>query len=93
MGDPRLPPGVAPSRNSAKLQGRYSWNFSLTLPSTCTVRVKKGTPKTLRLPPSFSEKGASQFISYEIYVRIRRGPLRIDSRSVAHPSSFFYDDC
>lgn len=70
-------------KNSSKLVGSYLWPFAITLPSTCTVAFRsKQPPATLPLPPSFSEKGASQFINYEITVRIRRGPLRIDSKYV-----------
>ncbi|KAL5504238.1 hypothetical protein ACEPAH_8312 [Sanghuangporus vaninii] len=98
MGDPRasshispLPPPSAPSSSKAKekayskLVGSYSFPFSIQLPSTCLVTLhSKQPPVTLPLPPSFSEKGASQFINYEITVRIRRGPLRIDSKLGTH---------
>ncbi|KAL5526472.1 hypothetical protein ACEPAF_8195 [Sanghuangporus sanghuang] len=98
MGDPRAstshispPPPSAPSSSKAKekahskLVGSYSFPFSIQLPSTCLVTLRsKQPPVTLPLPPSFSEKGASQFINYEITVRIRRGPLRIDSKLGTH---------
>ncbi|KAL5525677.1 hypothetical protein ACEPAG_7013 [Sanghuangporus baumii] len=98
MGDPRAsshisppPPPSAPTSSKAKekayskLVGSYSFPFSIQLPSTCLVTLRsKQPPVTLPLPPSFSEKGASQFINYEITVRIRRGPLRIDSKLGTH---------
>ncbi|EJD06848.1 uncharacterized protein FOMMEDRAFT_17310 [Fomitiporia mediterranea MF3/22] len=96
MGDPRtsaqstgqdstpqvaLKQSKAKGKSSYKLVGKYSWPFAIPLPSECTVTWgSKLPPVTLPLPPSFSEKGASQFINYEIIVRIRRGPLRIDSK-------------
>ncbi|KAL5486113.1 hypothetical protein ACEPAI_7157 [Sanghuangporus weigelae] len=97
MGDPRAsshispPPPPTPTSSKAKekayskLVGPYSFPFSIQLPSTCLVTLRsKQPPVTLPLPPSFSEKGASQFINYEITVRIRRGPLRIDSKLGTH---------
>ncbi|KAI5122906.1 hypothetical protein M0805_007584 [Coniferiporia weirii] len=93
MGDPRaqittqqVSPSPSSSRSvlgksTTKLVGTYSWPFAITLPATCSVPLRpKQPPATLRLPPSFSEKGAAQFINYEINVRIRRGPLRIDNK-------------
>lgn len=66
---------------ASRLSGAYTWPFSITLPSTCSVSLRsKQPPMVLRLPPSFSEKGAAQFINYELNVRIRRGFLRIDSQ-------------
>ena len=68
---------------ASRLSGAYTWPFSITLPSTCSVSLRsKQPPMVLRLPPSFSEKGAAQFINYELNVRIRRGFLRIDSQWV-----------
>lgn len=70
-------------KQTVKLSGSYSWPFAVKLPSTCSVSFRsRQPPVTLRLPPSFSEKGAAQFINYEINVRIRRGSLRIDSKCV-----------
>ncbi|KAH8117917.1 hypothetical protein DFH11DRAFT_1723916 [Phellopilus nigrolimitatus] len=93
MGDPRrAEPSAGPgaeqapparAKHTAKLVGAYMWPFALALPATCSVALRpKQPPVSLRLPPSFSEKGAAQFINYEITVRIHRGALRIDSKSV-----------
>lgn len=89
MGDPRAPqpsssgPGAVRGKSSAKLVGPYSWPYSIALPTSCNFPLRsKAPPVSLRLPPSFSEKGAAQFINYDITVRIRRGALRVDSKYV-----------
>lgn len=87
MGDPRAPQSPsAPAgrgKGSAKLVGPYSWPFSIALPTSCNFPLRsKLPPVSLCLPPSFSEKGAAQFINYDITVRIRRGALRVDSKYV-----------
>lgn len=88
-GDPRSPPrpdsaAAAATKYTGKLVGAYAWPFAITLPSSCSLVLRpKQPPLTLPLPPSFSERGAAQFINYEINVRIRRGPLRIDSKCVS----------
>lgn len=71
------------AKYTGKLIGAYVWPFAIALPSTCNISLRpKQPPVTLNLPPSFSERGAAQFINYEINVRIRRGTLRIDSKYV-----------
>ncbi|TDL25703.1 hypothetical protein BD410DRAFT_604749 [Rickenella mellea] len=81
MGDPRSPTSSGQLKYSGKLQGAYRWVFSFTMPSTCSVSWKsKEPPIALPIPPSFSERGATQYINYELFVWIRRGPLRIDSK-------------
>lgn len=72
---------ISLTKHQSKLHGSYCWPFSITLPPKCDIAARSKQPPTpVRLPPSFSEKGAAQFINYEINVRIRRGPLRIDSK-------------
>lgn len=72
-------------KKSKKLSGEHIWPFAITLPSTCNISTRaKQPPVVLRLPPSFSEKGAAQFINYELNVRIRRGIFRIDSQLGTH---------
>lgn len=86
MGDPRAPftgPSTSRGRSSAKLSGPYTWPFTIPLPASCNFSLRsKHPPVQLRLPPSFSEKGAAQFINYDITVRVRRGALRVDSKCV-----------
>ena len=77
----RQPPSS--STGKVKLSGEHSWSFDVELPSSCTLSVRtKNAPISFPLPPSFSEKGAAQFINYDITVSIRKGPLRIESRYV-----------
>ena len=98
MGDPRDPNNATLSNMSsstrssysstsskydAKLSGFYNWPFSITLPTTCRFSPKKKAPEVeMPLPPSFSEKGAAQYVNYEINVKIGRGQWRIDNKWV-----------
>ncbi|EIN10023.1 hypothetical protein PUNSTDRAFT_143372 [Punctularia strigosozonata HHB-11173 SS5] len=68
--------------HSGKLLGKYAWPFSMTLPKSVTLRQKNDVEgKAYVLPPSFSERsGVRVTIQYELYVKIRRGKLRVDSK-------------
>jgi hypothetical protein len=60
-----------PSR--AKFKGRYSWAFSIALPSETTIATQ-----LFRLPPSFWERASPAYIDYRIIVTIKRGAFKVD---------------
>lgn len=69
------------NKSKGKLVGEHSWPFQIELPTSCMLTLSsKEVPASFPLPPSFSDKGAAQFINYDITVRIRKGSLRLDSR-------------
>lgn len=63
--------------SSNKLGGKYTWPFTLLLPST--IKGSKGG-KDYPLPPSFSERAGTAYIDYSLIVTVKRGE-KIYSRS------------
>lgn len=61
----------------SKLKGRFSWPFSIHLPSATSVKDGKGS-KNFSLPPSFSERASTAYIDYKIAVTIKRSALKIN---------------
>ncbi|KAJ4477346.1 hypothetical protein J3R30DRAFT_3291468 [Lentinula aciculospora] len=74
----------------SKLQGEYSWPFSIHLPKEVTLTVgSRDAPRVevFRLPHTFMERHARASVQYEVIVRFARGLLKTDHRIIA---SFSY---
>lgn len=70
-----------PSLFAGKLQGEYTWPFSIDLPKE--VFITSGRDKKLQsfpLPQTFNERYARGSIDYELVLRISRSRLRPDYR-------------
>jgi len=70
---------------SGKLQGEYSWPFSLDMPSE--VAVPSGSRKevkTFPLPQTFNERLVHGSIVYEILVKVTRSKWKVHYRYVEH---------
>ncbi|EIN13044.1 hypothetical protein PUNSTDRAFT_124608 [Punctularia strigosozonata HHB-11173 SS5] len=64
-----------------KLSGVNRWDFTLKLPTECGIDAENEDPQQKwPLPPSFMEQEARFGIHYEIFLHVRRGLLRGDSR-------------
>ncbi|KAH9168854.1 hypothetical protein EDB89DRAFT_2115250 [Lactarius sanguifluus] len=69
------------SSSEAKVVGTYTHKFSITIPRDTEVAlVPKATPKRFSLPPTFSERASPAYIDYKLYVTVRRGGLRVNSK-------------
>ncbi|KAF8802490.1 hypothetical protein BYT27DRAFT_7172935 [Phlegmacium glaucopus] len=76
--------GTSTARFTSKLEGEYSWDFSLDLPKE--VVVPSGLRNDLHifsLPQTFYERHTRVKVTYEVVVRIVRGKLRTDHRIAA----------
>ncbi|KZT01403.1 uncharacterized protein LAESUDRAFT_731262 [Laetiporus sulphureus 93-53] len=62
--------------SSAKLSGKQSWPFSISIPAEASMvgKDKRAYP----LPPSFSERASPVYIEYKLVLTLRRGVLRAD---------------
>ena len=84
MGDPRrYIPSATPSPYNEKLNGDYSWPFSIKLPRSVKVPSKttlKGVLDTVVLPATFLEKRSRASVQYDIHLEIKRGRFRSDSK-------------
>jgi hypothetical protein len=69
------------AESPSKLQGRYSWPFTIYLPAMITVKTHK-TSGLFNLPPNFSEKASPAYIDYKLSVTIRRPALRVNQTCV-----------
>ncbi|GLB40289.1 hypothetical protein LshimejAT787_0801600 [Lyophyllum shimeji] len=68
-----------PSGTSAKLNGRHSWPFNITLPREVAMSVTKGREgRKYRLPPNFTEKASPAYIDYRLVVTIKRSTFRVN---------------
>ncbi|PPQ92237.1 hypothetical protein CVT25_008919 [Psilocybe cyanescens] len=75
-------------RFSGKLEGEYTWPFSITLPKEVNVPCGKGKQlQTFTLPQTFNERHAKGSINYEMSLRINRGRFQSDHRI---PAKFGY---
>jgi len=72
---------LTPKPFSGKLSGRYTWPFAIQLPSEVSIQ-KDGDPMVFPLPPTFSPKGLSSYIDYNIQVIVHRSTLRVDTTYV-----------
>ncbi|KAJ7244096.1 hypothetical protein C8J57DRAFT_1083395 [Mycena rebaudengoi] len=61
---------------SGKLEGEYTWPFSIHIPATS--ESKEGKP--FELPHTFFEQTANSSIQYSVELRIIRGKLRQDDK-------------
>ncbi|KAH9052919.1 hypothetical protein EDB83DRAFT_2542899 [Lactarius deliciosus] len=69
------------SSSDAKVVGTHTHTFSITIPRDAEVAlVPKATPKRFSLPPTFSERASPAYIDYKLYVTVRRGGLRVNSK-------------
>ncbi|KAH9003146.1 hypothetical protein EDB86DRAFT_2799637 [Lactarius hatsudake] len=69
------------SPSDAKVVGTHTHAFSITIPRDAAVAlVPKATPKRFSLPPTFSERASPAYIDYKLYVTVRRGGLRVNSK-------------
>ncbi|KAI9439829.1 hypothetical protein H4582DRAFT_2215878 [Lactarius indigo] len=69
------------SSSEAKVVGSHTHTFSITIPRDAVVApVPKATPKRFSLPPTFSERASPAYIDYKLYVTVRRGGLRVNSK-------------
>ncbi|KIM40547.1 hypothetical protein M413DRAFT_412501 [Hebeloma cylindrosporum] len=93
-GDPRSgnsPAGgsssVAPStppKFSGKIQGDYTWPFSIDLPKEVLVPCgNRNEPQVFTLPETFNERHTRASITYDVSVRFVRTKLRADHRIAA----------
>ncbi|KAF9234223.1 hypothetical protein BU15DRAFT_65891 [Melanogaster broomeanus] len=58
-------------------KGKYSWLFSLTLPTEVEVHDQK-TVKKFPLPPTFSERTSAVYLDYKLILIIKRGVLKVN---------------
>ncbi|KAH0832895.1 hypothetical protein J3R83DRAFT_11847 [Lanmaoa asiatica] len=58
-------------------KGKYSWPFSLTLPTEVEVQDQK-TKRKFPLPTSFSERASTGYVDYRLIITVKRGMLRVD---------------
>ena len=58
-------------------KGKYSWPFSLTLPSEVELQDQK-TMKKFSLPTSFSERASTVYLDYKLTVTVKRGLLKVN---------------
>lgn len=82
MGDPSFAAAASPSgppnpqrssRRRGYLRGNFSFPFSVTLPGEVELQLNGMTEsRKYALPPSFSERGASASIQYELMVKVKR---------------------
>ncbi|KAI0303667.1 hypothetical protein B0F90DRAFT_1892715 [Multifurca ochricompacta] len=69
------------SPSEAKVTGKHTHPFSISIPRDAMVApVPKATPKSFSLPPTFSERASAAYIDYKLYVTVRRGGLRVNSK-------------
>ncbi|KAH9063997.1 hypothetical protein EDB87DRAFT_1557455 [Lactarius vividus] len=69
------------SPSEAKVVGTHTHTFSISIPRDAAVAlVPKATPKRFSLPPTFSERASPAYIDYKLYVTVRRGGLRVNSK-------------
>lgn len=91
MGNPRLlsvsdsatdtNPSTAKFTN--KLEGEYTWDFSLDLPKEVIIPYgRRNEPHVFTLPQTFYERHSRVSVAYEVAIRIVRGKLKEDHRSV-----------
>ena len=86
MGDPRTVGYFISKgqRYSGKLDGQYTWRFSIELPRRLSLtsrqerelKIKDGE----RMPPSFGSRGAKPCVYYELTVEVKRHSFWCDNR-------------
>ncbi|KAF9223898.1 hypothetical protein BS17DRAFT_795942 [Gyrodon lividus] len=58
-------------------KGKYSWPFSLVLPTEVEVQDQK-TKTKFPLPATFSERASAGYLDYKLIITIKRGALRVN---------------
>ena len=66
----------------SKLKGRYSWPFSIHLPTETTVQGSK-VKSLFSLPPTFTERASPAYVDYKIVVTVKRPALRVNQTYAA----------
>jgi len=75
------------SLGEGKLVGQHTFPFSITIPRDVMIApVPKAAPKSIPLPPTFSERASPAYIDYRLFVTVRRGRLRVNKQCVSSPS-------
>ncbi|KAG6331277.1 hypothetical protein ID866_7810 [Astraeus odoratus] len=67
-------------------KGKFSWPFSISLPSDVELHDGK-TKRTFPLPSTFSERASAGYLDYKLTVTVRRGGLKFNQTLAA---SFAY---
>ncbi|KAL7279290.1 hypothetical protein ACG7TL_007131 [Trametes sanguinea] len=65
----------------AKLTGKHSWPFSVTLPAECPSPERgkgKQPQQTYPLPPTFSERASPAYVDYKLVATVRKGAFRVN---------------
>jgi hypothetical protein len=71
------------SPSEAKVVGQHTFPFSITIPRDVKIApVPKAAPKSIPLPPTFSERASPAYIDYRLFVTVRRGRLRVNKQCV-----------
>ena len=65
-----------PPKFNGKVQGDYTWPFSIDLPKEVLLNRKK----MYTLPETFNEQQTRAYITYDVSVRFVRNKLRTDYR-------------
>ncbi|KAF9563246.1 hypothetical protein CPC08DRAFT_686837 [Agrocybe pediades] len=66
---------------TGKLQGDYTWQFSIDLPKQVVVPFgNRNEPQIFRLPATFNERHTRASVCYNVTLRLNRGKLRTDHR-------------
>ena len=81
-----------PPKFNGKLQGNYTWHFSIDLPKEVLIPCgNRNEPKVFTLPETFHERHARASIVYEVSVRFIRNKLRAGHRYICvHIDVVFY---
>lgn len=69
-----LPDG---SKVAKFIKGKFTWPFSLTLPTEVEMQDQRTTTKFL-LPTAFYEKASTVYVDYKLIVIIKRGFLKVN---------------
>ncbi|KDR78971.1 hypothetical protein GALMADRAFT_244680 [Galerina marginata CBS 339.88] len=74
-------PTGSPPKFTGKLQGDYTWQFSIDLPKEVVLPSgPRNQPHVFNPPQTFNERHTRASINYEVSVRFTRGKLRTDHR-------------
>ncbi|KAF6749008.1 hypothetical protein DFP72DRAFT_553185 [Ephemerocybe angulata] len=86
-GDPRLPhpspldfDGSKKTKFNAKLEGSYTWPFSLHFPTEIVLPTRSGPQQVIQTPQSFLERGIGANIQYQLVMHITHGMFKANSK-------------
>jgi len=87
-GDPRMPhpspldfDGSKKTKFNAKLEGTYSWPFSIPFPTEISIPHRNGTQRVIPTPQSFLERNVNANIQYQVVVHMTHGLFKANSKS------------